>query len=78
MDDNIGARDCAVRILCGLGFTLFALLVFDGSMRWVSLIGLLPVASAIFGYCPGYALLGVSTVRRPMEYASQVRRSLAR
>ena len=47
-------------------------------MRWVSLAGLLPVASAIFGYCPGYALFGISTIRRPLQYVDGRRRSLAR
>jgi hypothetical protein len=68
MDDNIGARDCAVRMLLGLAMIAGALILGEGATRWLAFVGLLPVASAIFGHCPGYALLGVSTVRRRPEY----------
>lgn len=79
MDDNIGARDCAMRLLFGLAFILGALILGDGVLRWLALVGMLPVASAIFGYCPGYAMLGMSTVRRRPEYVrSPRRRPLAR
>ena len=77
MDDNIGARDCAVRLLLGLAVVIGALILGEDAARWLALVGLLPVASAIFGHCPGYALLGVSTVRRGPEYVNRRTRPLA-
>jgi hypothetical protein len=68
MHDNVGARDCAVRIAIGLAFIFVTLILGDGSTRWLALLGLLPVGSAIFGYCPAYALFGLDTVRRPPSY----------
>jgi hypothetical protein len=68
MDDNVGARDCAIRLCLGLVAVFAALLFGEGMARWLAFVGMLPVTSAIFGHCPGYALLGVSTVRRPLEY----------
>jgi hypothetical protein len=68
MHDNVGARDCAVRFAIGLAFVFATLILGEGAGRWLALLGLLPMASAIFGYCPAYALLGLDTVRRPPGY----------
>ena len=78
MDDNIGARDCAVRLFLGLACIFGALIFGEGAARWLAFVGVLPVTSAIFGHCPGYALFGVSTVRRPLEYVYRRPRPLAR
>ena len=58
MDDNVGARDCAIRLCLGLVVVFAALLFGEGMARWLAFVGMLPVTSAIFGHCPGYALLG--------------------
>ena len=73
MNDNVGARDCAVRILLGLGLVCGALVLGEGVARWLALLGLLPIASATFGYCPGYALFGLSTVKRTPQYIHRSR-----
>lgn len=60
MTQNIGNTERMIRIIVGLG--LLSLLYFlEGNARWWGLIGLLPITTAIFGYCPPYALLGIST-----------------
>jgi hypothetical protein len=37
------------------------LFVLEGGAKWFGLIGLVPLATAVFGYCPLYSLLGMST-----------------
>lgn len=64
MKANVGTVDKAVRIVVGIG--LLSLLYFvDSAARWWGLIGLVPLLTAIFGYCPLYPVLGLSTC--PME-----------
>jgi hypothetical protein len=60
METNVGTVDKAVRVVLGVAL-LSLLFVFDGTLRLVGLIGLVPLATALFGYCPLYTLLGVRT-----------------
>ena len=61
MNANVGILDRAVRIVVGVA--LLSLLYFlDGSNRWWGLVGLLPLGTAMFRYCPAYAPFGISTV----------------
>jgi len=58
---NIGALDCAIRILLGtalLGITFFGPQIYFG---W---IGMGPLLSGIAGYDPFYDFFGFSTCRR--------------
>ncbi len=51
MTINIGNTERVIRIIGGLG--LLSLIYFlDGNARWLGLIGLLPITTAAFGYCP--------------------------
>ena len=60
MERNVGSADKAIRILLGLGL-LSLLFVLQGEMRWLGLIGLVPLLTATMGFCPLYALLGIRT-----------------
>jgi hypothetical protein len=40
---------------------LSAVFLVEGNARWWGLIGIVPIATALAGYCPLYALLGLST-----------------
>ncbi len=33
----------------------------DGNARWLGLIGIVPLAAALFSVCPLYSLVGLST-----------------
>ena len=67
MKANVGSVDRVLRVLVGIG--LFALVfVLEGDARWLGLIGILPLATGLFGFCPAYALLGLSTC--PLERKS--------
>ena len=60
MKQNVGGIDKVVRIVLGLAL-LAAMLVVDGSARWLGLIGLVPLVTGLFGYCPLYSLFGISS-----------------
>ncbi len=60
MTCNVGGIDRLLRAVVGLALIS---LVFVGPQTAWGWIGLLPLATAIFGWCPPYALLGISTCR---------------
>ncbi len=55
---NVGSIDRILRIVVGLALIS---LVFIGPMTPWGWIGLIPLATALFGYCPAYSLIGVNT-----------------
>lgn len=60
MKQNVGNVDRWIRIV--IGVVLLSLLVFlNGPIRWIGLIGLIPLVTGILNFCPIYALLGIST-----------------
>ena len=60
MKQNVGNVDRWIRIV--LGVALLSLLAFlSGPIRWIGLIGLIPLLTGLFNFCPIYALLGIST-----------------
>ncbi|HUW37716.1 MAG TPA: DUF2892 domain-containing protein [Rhodocyclaceae bacterium] len=57
MKINVGSIDRSLRIVVGLALIAWAL--FGGPVwAW---IGVVPLATGLFKFCPLYALLGVST-----------------
>ena len=58
MTRNIGTLDHAARTLVGLG--LISLVFLGPQTNW-GWIGLIPLATAVIGWCPPYHLLGIST-----------------
>ncbi len=66
MSTNVGTLDRVVRILLGLALIAFAL-EFIGpaaNLNWVGWIGVIPLATALFGSCPLCSVLGLSTCAR--------------
>jgi hypothetical protein len=63
MSVNVGTIDRALRVVIGLGLIAFAIpLGFpDTGWNWIGWIGVVPLATAIVGNCPGYSVLGFST-----------------
>jgi hypothetical protein len=55
---NIGSADRVFRILLGLGLIS---LVFVGPHTAWGWIGVIPLFTALFGTCPLYSLIGIST-----------------
>jgi hypothetical protein len=60
MKANVGSFDRIARIAVGVVF-LAAVVLLEGNARWLGLIGLVPLLTGIFGYCPAYVLLGFSS-----------------
>jgi len=60
MNPNIGSTDRLLRIAVGV-VVLALFFVLDGNARWLALIGIVPVATGLFRWCPAYALFGVDT-----------------
>lgn len=60
MTRNIGSIDRLIRIVVGLAVLS---LVFVGPHSLWGLLGLVPLVTAIVGWCPPYAMLGISTCR---------------
>jgi hypothetical protein len=57
---NVGGIDRLLRAIVGVGLIS---LVFVGPQTAWGWLGIIPLATAIFGWCPPYALLGISTCR---------------
>ena len=54
---NIGGIDKVFKFV--VGFTLFSILLWgDGNLKYLGLIGLVPIISAIFDVCPLCLILG--------------------
>lgn len=60
MKANVGTIDRTVRIVVGLLLIGLALGGVIGMWGW---IGLLPLATGIFRFCPAYGLLGIKTCK---------------
>jgi hypothetical protein len=61
MKVNIHPIERALRVLIGLGLVSLA---FVGPANKWFLLGLLPLATGLLGWCPPYALFGISTCPR--------------
>jgi len=63
MTANVGTVDRIVRLVVGILLITFALGIGfpKTSWSWVGWIGVIPLLTALFGYCPGYKLFGLST-----------------
>lgn len=60
MPTNEGTADRVFRVLVGLG-VLSLFFVLEGDARYWGLVGLVPLLTGLFGYCPLYSLLGFNT-----------------
>lgn len=58
MTRNEGTFDRALRIAMGLALLTFVLV---DPKAWLGLIGVVPLATGVLGYCPLYSVLGLRT-----------------
>ena len=58
MPVNIGTIDRLLRLIVGLAILS---LVFVGPKSLWGLVGLIPLGTVVFGFCPAYALFGIRT-----------------
>jgi hypothetical protein len=55
---NVGSTDKIARLVGGALLVVLALMEQIGWWGW---IGLVPIATALMGWCPAYTLLGIKT-----------------
>ena len=58
MEANVGSIDRVIRILAGLALIGATLAGIIGSWGW---IGVVPLATGVFRFCPAYLPLGLNT-----------------
>ncbi|HET7831474.1 MAG TPA: DUF2892 domain-containing protein [Gallionella sp.] len=58
MKINVGSADRFLRIVVGLALIALAATGTVGAWGW---IGIVPLLTGIFRFCPGYTLLGINT-----------------
>lgn len=63
MTTNIGTIDRILRVIAGVALIAFALgYLFPATgWNWIGWIGVIPILTAVFGTCPAYTMLGMST-----------------
>jgi Protein of unknown function (DUF2892) len=63
MKKNVGLIDRVIRVVAGLA--ILSLIYFlDGPIRFIGLIGIIPLATGLIGYCHMYTILGISSCSR--------------
>ena len=65
---NVGGLDQVLRT--ALGLALLSLTVVGPETPW-GLLGLIPLATVVVGWCPLYAVLGVDTCARQQRPAGR-------
>jgi len=58
MSTNMGTVDRIVRLILGVGLLS---LVFVGPQTSWGYVGIIPLATALIGYCPAYSIFGIRT-----------------
>ena len=68
MHFNVGGIDRMLRIVVGL---VLIALAATGTVGWWGYIGVVPLLTGIFRFCPAYPLLGMSTcpMKKPADKA---------
>lgn len=63
MTTNVGTTDRIIRVIAGAALIAFALgYIFPATgWNWIGWMGVIPILTAVFGTCPAYTMLGMST-----------------
>ncbi len=59
MTKNVGNIDRTIRIVAGLALILWGVV----TQNWLGAIGVVPLATALMGWCPAYLLFGLNTCK---------------
>jgi len=63
MEQNVGGIDRAARIIVGLVVLSLYFVLGEGVRAW-ALLGIVPLATGLIGWCPAYLPFGVSSCKR--------------
>lgn len=58
--NNVGKTDKIVRLIIGLGL-ISLLFTLEGNLKFIGLIGIVPILTAFLSYCPLYSIFGFRT-----------------
>jgi hypothetical protein len=61
MGTNVGIVDRLLRVVLGAALIYWAYINYPE--QWWAWIGVVPVLTALAGYCPAYGLIGIKTSR---------------
>lgn len=61
MNPNIGVFDRIIRIALGMLLIGYAFYATNQPYSYLGWIGLIPILTALVGYCPLYSILGIRT-----------------
>ncbi|MCC5452844.1 DUF2892 domain-containing protein [Rheinheimera sp. UJ51] len=62
MKANVGSLDKTLRIIAGILLIALAATGYIGVWGW---IGVVPLATGLFSFCPLYSLIGIKTCKIP-------------
>jgi hypothetical protein len=60
MKKNVGSVERVIRVIAGIAILSLA---FVGPQSPWAYLGIIPLATGLMGWCPAYALLGISTCK---------------
>jgi len=63
MKANVGGIDRGLRVLAGMALLAF-FAMGEGSARYVGLVGIVPLLTGLFRFCPLYSIVGMNTCAR--------------
>ena len=58
---NVGKIDRNMRIIVGIALLVAFFAFPDSGLRWLMLIGIVPLVTGLMGTCPIYSIFGIST-----------------
>jgi hypothetical protein len=62
MNKNVSSIDKSIRIV--LSLVLFStFFIFEGNLRFIALVGLVPLLTGLVSFCPLYRIFGISTCK---------------
>ena len=62
MNENEGTVDRVLRVIVGAGLLAIAYFLLEGYVAWiVAVVGGVAVLTGAIGWCPAYAIFGLST-----------------
>lgn len=64
MTANVGEIDRYIRIAVGCALIVWGLMA---GHVWAIVVGALPLATALFRFCPAYSILGINTLGAKKE-----------
>ena len=60
MNKNVGSTDRVIRVIVGVVIIAAGVIYHS----WWGAIGAIPILTAIVGWCPPYAMLGINTCKK--------------